>query len=79
MADEPVPLFIDSTVTFGSGESYELLKPLTNYRSCHDGTPFEARIVFVCRLLSDLAQGEEFIMKVKVQSVFPFGLIDKWD
>lgn len=67
MADEPVPDFIPQTVTFASGEVFELVKPLTNYRSCHDGTPFEARIVFICRRVSDEASAEELIMKVKVQ------------
>lgn len=67
MADEPVPEFIDPTVVFASGEAFELLEPLTNFRSCHDGIPFEARIVFTCRRVSGPATAEELIMKVKVQ------------
>ena len=67
MADEPVPEFIPQTVTFSSGETFELVEALTNYRSCHDGTPFEARIVFRCRRTSEETSNEELIMKVKVQ------------
>lgn len=67
MADEPVPEFVPRQVTFSSGDTFELVKPLTNYRSCHDGTPFEARIVFTCRRVSDEASTEDLIMKVKFQ------------
>ncbi|KAK5087852.1 hypothetical protein LTS08_008375 [Lithohypha guttulata] len=66
-AEEPVPDFIEQTITFQDGQSFEILKPLTNYRSCHDGTPKEARMVFTCRRISPDASTEEYVMKVKTQ------------
>ena len=64
--------FLTKIVDFPEGVSYELLKPLTNFKSCHDGTPAEARILFTCRRLSSASEAEpdsdqEFIVKVKVQ------------
>ncbi|KAJ9651315.1 hypothetical protein H2198_009409 [Neophaeococcomyces mojaviensis] len=64
-AAEPIPAFLDNkTVDFPDGTCYVLLDPLTNYRSCHDGTPSESRMVFACK---SAANDEEYIMKVKVQ------------
>lgn len=66
-ADErSVPAFLDPTVEFPGGTTYELLDPLTNYRSCHDGTPLEARMVFLAARTSPQTS-ETFIIKVKVQ------------
>jgi len=69
MADsiEPLPAFLDTHVQLPDGRSYELLQPLTNYRSCHDGTPQEARMVFICKQRGSQLLAEEFVMKVKVQ------------
>lgn len=75
--EERFPVFLEKAVLFPDGTSYELLKPLTNFRSCHDGTPAEARIVFTCRRTDqnsvqqrhqngDLGE-DQFVMKVKVQ------------
>lgn len=67
---EAVPSFIDKTVNFPDGSSFRLGKALTNYRSCHDGVPAEARMVFICTRNTDRASDamlEEFVMKVKVQ------------
>lgn len=66
-ADERlVPDFIDLTVTFPEGTTYQLLDPLTNYRSCHDGTPLEARIVFLANRITPPSP-DQFVVKVKVQ------------
>lgn len=69
---QPLP-FLGRIVEYQEGISYELLKPLTNFKSCHDGTPAEARILFTCRRLSPPStsaqanNSEEYIMKIKVQ------------
>jgi len=66
------PEFLDKIVHFPDGASYNLLRPLTDYRACHDGTPLEARILYICRR-SDSDGDEEYVVKVKVQYVaFPF-------
>ncbi len=69
-----LPSFLDPVVDFPDGVCYELAKPLATYRSCQDGTPFEARMVFTCRRrgggrTSSSGRGtdEEFVMKIKVQ------------
>jgi len=71
-----VPAFIDRVVEFPGGVSYELLRPLTTYRHCQDGTPAEARIVFTCRQIASRdgpltattgAASEGFVMKIKVR------------
>ena len=64
--------FLTKSTDFPGGVTYQLLQPLTNFKSCHDGTPAESRVVFSCRRLSSSSQqngdgGEEYIMKVKVQ------------
>lgn len=67
---EAIPSFIEKTVNFSDGSTFRLGRPLTNYRSCHDGVPAEARMVFICTRDNDRASGttpEEFVMKVKVQ------------
>jgi hypothetical protein len=69
-ADGAIPAFLAKVVDFSEGISYELLQPLTNFRHCHDGTPAEARIVFLCRQLGPDSQqpsNNEFVMKIKVQ------------
>ena len=69
--------FLSKVVDFlEHGTSYELLKALTNYRVCHDGTPAEARVVFSCRRTASDSQqygqsDEEYIMKIKVQVSAP--------
>ena len=66
--------FLSRTVNFPEDVSYELLNPLTNFKSCHDGTPVEARILFACRQSSSsgstsqtVTNDDERIMKIKVQ------------
>jgi hypothetical protein len=68
--DEPIPVFIKKEIKFPDGHIYQLQRPLTNYRSCHDGTPQEARMVFICTRSSLATPDEEFVMKIKVQSAF---------
>jgi hypothetical protein len=70
MEDSPpiVPGYIDKIVKFTDGSSYELLKPLATYRSCHDGTPAEARIVLTCRRTeADTSSTDEYVVKIKIQ------------
>ncbi|KAJ9615747.1 hypothetical protein H2200_001824 [Cladophialophora chaetospira] len=70
MGDSPpiVPNYIDNIVPFPNGTSYELLKPLATYRSCHDGVPAEARIVLTCRQTQGNSSAEnEYVMKIKIQ------------
>lgn len=69
-ADEAYPAFLNRVVEFPTeGTSYELLKPLTNFRKCHDGSPAEGRILFTCRQSSSSQQNseDEFVIKIKVQ------------
>lgn len=69
-ADQQIPAFVDRVVDFPDGKSFEILKPLTDYRKCHDGVPLEARIVFTCRQVKPELSPDmdsEFVMKVKVQ------------
>jgi hypothetical protein len=70
--------FLTKVVSFPNEHlSFELIKPVTNFKSCHDGTPSEARVLFTCRKVPTAAgtthetqkssSDEEFIMKIKVQ------------
>jgi hypothetical protein len=70
-ADDSCPSFIDKTVDFPDGTSYELLEPLTNFRKNQDGTPAEGRIVFTCRQVTGPQRGTEYVVKVKVQVPYP--------
>lgn len=66
-ADErTVPDFLDLVIDFPKGITYQLLEPLTNYRSCHDGTPLEARMVFLAKRTTPPSD-DKFVIKVKVQ------------
>jgi hypothetical protein len=67
--DEAVPAFLKKEIRFANGQTYMLQRALNDYRSCHDGTPQEARIVFICTLVDDSSSKKDFIMKIKVQSV----------
>lgn len=65
-----VPAIIDTIINFDDGPSYQIVKPITDYRSCHDGVPAERRIVFLCRRTIHTAGADgddEYILKVKVQ------------
>lgn len=64
--ERTIPDFIDLTVDFPDGITYQLTEPLTNYRSCHDGTPLEARMVFLANRVTPPSP-EQFVVKVKVQ------------
>ncbi|OCT49265.1 hypothetical protein CLCR_05088 [Cladophialophora carrionii] len=71
MGDSPpvVPGYIDKILKFPDGSSYELLRPLATYRSCHDGTPAEARIVLTCqRTEADSASTDEYVVKIKIHT-----------
>lgn len=63
-----LPKFLDPTVDI-DGVTYEILDPVTELRSCHDGTPAESRILFTCRQTAPEPKAEEAILKVKVQYV----------
>jgi hypothetical protein len=68
--DGSCPDFIPKVIEFPGGVSYELTQPLTNFKSCHDGTPAESRIVFICRQINQGTSkddGREFVVKIKVQ------------
>jgi hypothetical protein len=41
--------FLDKTLTFPDGTSYQRLEPITDFRQCHGATPPERRILFRCR------------------------------
>ena len=45
---DPLP-FLDQTLTFPDGTSYQRLEPITDFRQCHGATPPERRILFRCR------------------------------
>lgn len=63
-----IPVFLDKVVDFSDGASYRLLRPLTTFRSCHDGVPAEGRIVFTCSRVDQGNQcSEEYIMKIKAR------------
>ena len=62
-----VPAFLEKEIAFDNGHVYQLQRPLTNFRSCHDGYPQEARMVFICTRKDTPPSEEEFIMKIKVQ------------
>jgi len=69
-ADASLPEFVDKVILLPDGSSYELLQPLTNFKSCHDGTPAESRIVYTCKQIRPETSGvglEEFVVKIKVQ------------
>lgn len=66
-AEEAIPDFVEPRITFSSGQTYEILEPLNDYRSCHDGTPQEARMVFTCRRVGSEPSSEVLIMKTKTQ------------
>ncbi|OAL25066.1 hypothetical protein AYO22_04943 [Fonsecaea multimorphosa] len=62
-----LPSYLDKVVEFADGNAYELLKPLATYRSCHDGTPAEARIVLTCRRRHGNSSSEdEYVIKIKI-------------
>lgn len=68
--EQPLPPFLTRKLDFSDGSAYELLRPLTSLRSCHDGTPRESRIVFICRRIEPKLQdnqSQEFVAKIKVQ------------
>jgi len=70
-----VPGYIDNIVKFPDGTSYQLLASLATYRSCHDGTPAEARIVLTCRPTeADSSSRNELVMKIKIQYCGPLTL-----
>jgi len=63
-----IPSYIDSIIGFPDDTSYELLGLLATYRSCHDGTPAEARIVLTCtRKGQDASTVGEYVVKIKIQ------------
>ncbi|KAI1622359.1 hypothetical protein EDD37DRAFT_470201 [Exophiala viscosa] len=63
-----IPQYIDRVVEFLEGVSYEIIRPLTTFRHCHDGRPAEARMVFTCRHFAHgNASPGEYVMKVKVR------------
>ena len=64
--DGALPPFLDRIVDFGDA-SYELIHPITELRSCHDGHPAESRILFTCRQMTPEKGCQEAIMKIKVQ------------
>ena len=76
----PLP-FLTKIIDFPDGITYELLKPITNFKSCHDGTPAEARILFTCRQTSQSSspmashseseEHPEYIVKIKAQIPTP--------
>ena len=48
---DPLP-FLDQTLTFPDGTSYQRLEPITDFRQCHGATPPERRILFRCRRIN---------------------------
>ena len=63
-----IPEYIDRVVEFPEAVSYEILRPLTTFRHCHDGRPAEARMVFTCRQVGQgVASSQEYVMKVKIR------------
>ena len=69
---DPLP-FLDRTIKFSNGTSFERLESITDYRQCHGVVPPERRILYRCRRLSPSAETsphedhDQFIMKIKVQ------------
>jgi hypothetical protein len=69
---DPLP-FLDQTIKFSDGTSFERLDPITDFRQCHGVVPPERRILYRCRRLSPSSDTpsnggqEHFIMKIKVQ------------
>jgi len=69
-ADPTLPPYLDKVVEFADGNAYELLNSLATYRSCHDGTPAEARMVLTCRHCQGNSPSEdEYVVKIKIQYV----------
>jgi hypothetical protein len=58
------PPFLPESVTFPNNQTYELIRPITELRSCHDGEPAESRVIFICRQPSN---EQDYILKIKVQ------------
>ncbi|KAF2717020.1 hypothetical protein K431DRAFT_167118 [Polychaeton citri CBS 116435] len=59
---------VENLVTLSNGQSFETLEPITDFRQCHDGSPAEARILFLCRQVKpEIHAGREAVLKVKVQ------------
>jgi hypothetical protein len=73
---ERLPKFLSKSLNL-QDETYEILSPITELRSCHDGTPAESRILFLCRRTHPTNSEEELVLKVKVQYVrlFPCKLM----
>ena len=77
---DPLP-FLDKTLTFPDGTSYQRLEPITDFRQCHGVTPPERRILFRCRRVAssegasstpenspnESKEYDECILKIKVQ------------
>jgi predicted component of type VI protein secretion system len=73
---DPLP-FLDQTIKFLDGTSYERLSPpITDFRQCHGVTPPERRVLYRCRRLSPSPSSDQphpedqeqlFILKLKVQ------------
>ncbi|QIW97964.1 hypothetical protein AMS68_003482 [Peltaster fructicola] len=59
-----VAAFLPCDVTLADIRNYELHTAITDCRECHDGSPKEARILFVCR---ETGTKEESVVKVKIQ------------
>lgn len=57
--------FLPKNITTSDGGVFQLKRAITDYRSCHDGSPKEARILFVCK--QKQFEATEFIVKIKVQ------------
>ena len=80
--NDAIPPFLSPIIHFDDATSYELLKPITDLKGCHDGLPRESRIVFTCRRLPSPTQSppsdhhpadtqQELIIKIKVQRPDP--------
>jgi hypothetical protein len=68
---EPLP-FLDQTIKFIDGTSFERLDPITDFRQCHGVIPPERRILYRCRRLTSSPaphreDQEQYILKIKVQ------------
>jgi hypothetical protein len=64
--------FLDQTIEFSDGTSFERLHSITDFRQCHGVVPPERRILYRCRRLSPPQTttdqpDEQYILKVKVQ------------
>jgi hypothetical protein len=63
-----LPQFLEKSINVQNA-TYEILSPITELRSCHDGTPAESRILFMCRRTAPTPDDVEVVLKVKVQYV----------